>query len=164
MTEAISPQVLSQLISSIYDCALEPNRWDRTLSELRDAFGSETAQLGLMDLRRGRMLINRNVGMEPSILEVQARHVPEMSAIVRKFFGQNSLDEPHVFSRHIGPDELKTSLYLQFALRAGFVDMMTYTLLSEPAHYSGFGVGRLKRQGILTERDIELGPIRYHAL
>ena len=38
MTEAISPQALSQLIGSIYDCALEPERWDRTLSDLKDAF------------------------------------------------------------------------------------------------------------------------------
>ena len=39
MTEAISPQALSQLIGSIYDCALEPDRWDRTLA----SYGTHSA-------------------------------------------------------------------------------------------------------------------------
>ena len=28
MADAVSPQVLSALIASIYDCALDPDRWE----------------------------------------------------------------------------------------------------------------------------------------
>jgi hypothetical protein len=36
MADAISPQALSELIGSIYDCALDPAHWERTLADLVD--------------------------------------------------------------------------------------------------------------------------------
>jgi hypothetical protein len=59
MSDAISPQALSELIGSIYDCALDPLHWDQTLCDLRDAFCGETASLVLMDTRRGRFLTTK---------------------------------------------------------------------------------------------------------
>ena len=38
MPNPISPEALSELIGSIYDCALNPDHWDQTLCDLRDAF------------------------------------------------------------------------------------------------------------------------------
>ena len=32
MAEPLSPQALSALIGSIYDCALDPDRWERMLA------------------------------------------------------------------------------------------------------------------------------------
>jgi hypothetical protein len=46
MSSPISPQALSELIGSIYDCALDPGHWDQTLFELRNAFLGETVSLG----------------------------------------------------------------------------------------------------------------------
>jgi hypothetical protein len=51
MADAISPQALSDLIGSIYDCALDPSRWDRTLADVRDALDCQGLMLGLNDLR-----------------------------------------------------------------------------------------------------------------
>lgn len=39
MQDLISPQALSELIGSIYDCALDANHWDQTLSHLGSAPG-----------------------------------------------------------------------------------------------------------------------------
>ena len=104
MTEAISPQALSQLIGSIYDCALEPDRWDLTLSDLKDAFESETSSVALVDKRRGRILIHKNAGAKPEWLEQQqTHHAAEINAELTDFFGRTSLDEPHVLSRHVAP-------------------------------------------------------------
>ena len=64
MRDLISPRALSELIGSIYDCALDPNHWDQTLSDLRYAFGSGGTALGLMDRRRGKVLVIRYAGLE----------------------------------------------------------------------------------------------------
>lgn len=47
-----SPRALSELIGSIYDCVLDPDRWDQTLRDLRDALDCHTGALALVDLRQ----------------------------------------------------------------------------------------------------------------
>jgi DNA-binding CsgD family transcriptional regulator len=54
MSGAISSQALSELIGSIYDCALDPGHWDRTLRELAEAFSEEPT--GLAPIDRGLLL------------------------------------------------------------------------------------------------------------
>ena len=160
MTEAISLQALSQLIGSIYDCALEPDRWDRTLSDLKDAFESQTSSVGLIDKRRGRILIYKNAGAKPEWLEQQqTHHAAEINAKLTDYFGRTSLDEPHVLSRHFARLDWETSGYLQVCQKAGVTDMMAYALVWEPAYFSVFGVAKMVQQGIITDRDIALGGL-----
>ena len=64
MADAISPQALSNLIGSIYDCALDPSRWEETLPNVMDALESHIVTLHLSDLRHDRFLINKTVGMD----------------------------------------------------------------------------------------------------
>ena len=47
MADAISPQALSELIGSIYDCAFVPSRWDQTLPDVMDALGLTRVDAGL---------------------------------------------------------------------------------------------------------------------
>jgi hypothetical protein len=51
VADAISPQALSELIGSIYDCALDPSRWDQTLPDVMDALDCHLMALHLTDLR-----------------------------------------------------------------------------------------------------------------
>jgi hypothetical protein len=52
VADAISRQAFSDLIGSIYDCALDPSRWDQTLAEVSKAFNCFTLLLALTDLRQ----------------------------------------------------------------------------------------------------------------
>jgi hypothetical protein len=63
VTDAISPQALSDLIGSIYDCALDPSRWDQTLAEVRDALDCQGLMLTLTDMRYDRLLLQKSVGV-----------------------------------------------------------------------------------------------------
>jgi DNA-binding CsgD family transcriptional regulator/PAS domain-containing protein len=149
---------LSELIGSIYDCALDPERWDQMLCKLRDVFNGQTAQLGLVKRRGGRFLISKDVGMGPELLEIQARHAPEINALVAGFYEKVSTDEPHVVSRHLPRKDWEIP-YFQESRKRGFVDMMTYALIWDSEHFSGFGIGRLERQGLFTNREITLGGL-----
>ena len=46
MADEISRQAFSDLIGSIYDCALDPSRWDQTLAEVKDALAREAREHG----------------------------------------------------------------------------------------------------------------------
>src|SRR5215470_762922 len=112
MADAISPQALSELIGSIYDCALDPSRWEQTLANVMDALESHVVTLNLSDLRHDRFLINKTIGMSPDQLELQSKHLPEVHALLREALAlRPSLDEPHVMSRHIPTAYIETSPY-----------------------------------------------------
>jgi hypothetical protein len=49
-------QAFSDLIGSIYDCALDPSWWDHTVAEVGDTLDCRMLTLTLSDLRHGRLL------------------------------------------------------------------------------------------------------------
>ncbi len=160
MADALSPQALSGLIGSIYDCALDPSRWEQTLADIGDALDCYGLILGLSDLRHDRLLIHKAVGVESDHIERLSKHLSEIDAILAEALASwPSLDEPWVPSRHLTNADIETSPYFQECKAAGIVDMMQFFLVHEPMHFSGLGVGRHERQGLITDREIEVGRL-----
>jgi DNA-binding CsgD family transcriptional regulator/PAS domain-containing protein len=161
VTDAISRQAFSDLIGSIYDCALDPSRWERTLADVRDALDCHHLALTLTDLRHDRLLLHKGVGVEPYQMEQFSKHVPEIDATLDGALKcGHSLDEPYVISRHISATYFQTSPHFhQWAKPLGIVDWMVFFLKSTPMHLSCFSGGRHERQGIITEREVELGKL-----
>src|SRR3954462_3731170 len=149
----VDAKALSALVGSIYDCVLDSSRWEQTLDAVKAALCCETVSLGLLDLRRDRILINRTVGIPAAGLEEQAKHMPEINArLARDLVSWPSFDEPHLMSRHIPPAELESSRYVQDCLKPnGIIDIMLYFLLHTPARLGVIGMGRHEHQGIFTE-------------
>lgn len=160
MAEPLTPQTVSGLIGSIYDCVLEPARWERTLVDLRRLFNTQVAMLALADRRRNQLLIHRTVGIEPYWLAQLERHTPEINHCMEVFGAQLSLDEPLVLSRHIPRAYASTSPYIQECLKPqGIVDIMQHFLFDTPTRYAIFAVSKNGQQGIITDRETELGAL-----
>jgi DNA-binding CsgD family transcriptional regulator/PAS domain-containing protein len=161
MADAISRQTFSDLIGSIYDCALDPSRWERTLGDISEALDCFALLLASTDLRHERLLLHKCIGVEAYQFERLSIYLPEVCAMQRGALASSrSLDEPHVMSRHLSPAYIEKSPYFQeWQNPAGMVDFMMFFLMHEPMHLSTFGVGRNERQGIVTEREIALGKL-----
>jgi DNA-binding CsgD family transcriptional regulator/PAS domain-containing protein len=161
MADAISRQAFSDLIGSIYDCALDPSRWERTLADIMHALDCHMLALALADLRHHRFLLNKTVGIEPYQMEQLSKHLPEINATLGKAFASLPLlDEPLVVSRYLTPADIETSPHFQeFVKPNGMVDIMQLFLMHTPMHHAGLGVCRNERQGIITDREIELGKL-----
>jgi len=158
---ALSNRVLSELIGSIYDCALDPVRWEQTLADIAKALDCEKVILSLNDLRHDRILIDRSVGWEPQWLEERAKHLPEIHGKLAEWFAlAPSLDGPFVASREIPGSYLETSPYVQQCLKPqGLVDVAHFFLIRTPANFSELVLWRQQRQGVIGEREIELGTL-----
>jgi DNA-binding CsgD family transcriptional regulator/PAS domain-containing protein len=161
VADTISPQALSDLIGSIYDCALDPSRWERTLAHLSEALDCFTLLLALSDLRHERLLLHKCIGVEPYQFERLSIYLPEVCAMQRGALASlPSFDEPYVMSRHLSPAYIEKSPYFQeWQNPAGMMDFMVFFLMQEPMHLSTFGIGRKEQQGIITDREIELGKL-----
>ncbi|MPZ56694.1 MAG: hypothetical protein GEU91_09410 [Rhizobiales bacterium] len=158
---AVPPDALSELIGSIYDCTLDPSRWERTLAEITQAMLAESAILSLNDLRHDRLLIDKSTGWAPVALEERRKHMPEIHAALSEWFAKGpSLDEPYVASLELTPEYLECSPYVQNCLKPlGIVDLMHCFLMYTPSHYSELWIGRHQRHGVITEREVELGAL-----
>lgn len=161
MGEPLSTHMLSDLIGSIYDCTLDPSRWDETLAEIVGAFEGEVVNLSLIDLRRDRLLIEKSVGWGQEWLEERQKHLPEIHARLGEWLAHApSLDEPFVASMHLDPSYLEAAPYVQDCLKPrGIADIMHVFLVRTPAQFSELVVGRHERHGIITAREIELGKL-----
>jgi DNA-binding CsgD family transcriptional regulator/PAS domain-containing protein len=162
MGEVLSHRRLSELIGSIYDCALDPGRWEPTLSEVADTFDCAVVSLTLNDLHENRFLINKAAGWEPGLLRIKSeRHVGEINARLTEWLTlQSSIDEMFVTSVHLSPDYVQTSPYAEECLKPqGIVDIMHMFLMHTHRQFAEIGLGRHARQGVITSREIELGRL-----
>jgi DNA-binding CsgD family transcriptional regulator/PAS domain-containing protein len=157
----VSPHVLSELIGSIYDCTLDPSRWERALAQIMQAMSGESVILSLNDLRHDRLLIDKSVGWGQSGIEERRKHIPEIHARLNEWFARTpSLDEPFVASRQLSPDYLAGSAYVQRCLKPlGIVDIMHLFLMYTPTHFSEIVVGRHQQHGVISEREIDIGML-----
>src|SRR5690349_13853102 len=105
MPERLSHQALSAVIASIYDCVLDPARWEPTLAQIADASDCATASLTLNDLHNDRFLLNKAAGWDAFLLKQKSeKHVSEINARLTEWLAtQPTLDEPFVTTRHLTP-------------------------------------------------------------
>lgn len=162
MHDVLSHQTLSDMIGDIYDCALDPSRWEATLARVANWLDCTAVSLTLNDLRRDRFLINKSAGWDPDLLRRKSeRHVAEINARLTEWLAlQPSPDEMFVASRHLGRDYMQTSHYAQECLKPqDIVDVMHMFLLYTPAQLAEIGLSRSARQGAITDRELQRGRL-----
>jgi DNA-binding CsgD family transcriptional regulator/PAS domain-containing protein len=157
----VSTRSTSELIGSIYDCALDPSRWESTLAQIKEELAGESIILSLNDVRRHRLVIDKNIGWGEDGMAQRQEHLPEIHARLSEWFSRGpSLDEPFVASRRLTADYLERSPYVQRCLKPrGIVDIMHLFLVYTPSHFSELVLGRHLRDGPITDREIELGAL-----
>jgi DNA-binding CsgD family transcriptional regulator/PAS domain-containing protein len=157
MSSAISHQDLSDLIGRIYDCTLDPSRWDATLDAIRTLLQTPTAQLALADLRQYRILLSKDRGMDARMHEVAGRHLPEIQVLLEGALDNGfSVDEPLVSSRLFLPEVRAASPVFQAARSMGFIDFLQIALIRSPTRVAMFTSGRQEGVGVFGDREIEL--------
>lgn len=162
MSRGLSHRRLSELIGAIYDCALDPGRWEGALADIADTFECAVVSLTLNDVRHNRFLLNKAAGWEPDLLRLKSeRHVPEINARLTEWLAQQaSIDEMFVTSAHLSPEYIEASAYVEECLRPqGIVDIMHMFLMHTERQFAEIGLGRHARQGVITAREIELGRL-----
>jgi len=152
----------SELIGAIYDCVLDPDRWETALAEVARCFDCAVVSLTLNDLHQNRFLLNKAAGWDPDLLRLKSeRHVAEINARLTEWLAQqSSADEMFVTSVHLSPEYIQNSRYVEECLKPqGIVDIMHMFLMYTHRQFAEIGLGRHAGQGIITEREVELGRL-----
>jgi DNA-binding CsgD family transcriptional regulator/PAS domain-containing protein len=161
MADARSPHVLSNLIGSIYDCVLDPSRWQRTLAEIKDAVGCSSSVLYLFDRSHQKFLMIKIAGIDERYWRpLMIEYGPDMHRFVTADeTSGRSIDEPRLMSK-MPRAAVEGSRFIQEYLKpAGVIDMLSLHLLLTPTRIASLGMGRNESKGAIAQREIELAGL-----
>jgi DNA-binding CsgD family transcriptional regulator len=156
-----SASSFSDLIGTIYDCALDPARWDDVLARVRHELRFHHSALTLIELRTGAVRLSISSGVsEPW----RSRMDDYGSAIVEQWGGPHvilthPLHEPAVLSR-INPDALVNGRYRkEWAEPQGLIDVMALVVARDDEAVGSLGLGRHRRDGPIEDEEVEAAAL-----
>jgi len=154
-------EIVLGLIGAVYDCALDPSRWESALGEIVRAFGCHNALLSLTDMRYDRLLLTRSFGMNEEWWKAfQDKHVPEVAAQLSSIIATWPTDKPFVTSRDLAPEIVEGSSYIEGGFKAeGIVDVLQCFLIGSPKRFAGLALGRSQDQGYFSDREAQLAEL-----
>jgi DNA-binding CsgD family transcriptional regulator len=131
-----SVEKFSDLIGSIYDCVIAPERWPEVLNEIRTEFGFATAVLSAYSLTNVRIGVNAASGTDP--VPTMAQTSKEYVADIVELWGgierirQYPLGEPIIRSQAVPEDIILGNRYhREWALPKGLFDAVGVALVRE---------------------------------
>lgn len=153
-----SAEALSDLIGQIYDCALDPARWEPVVARVQELMRCMNAVLAVQAIPSGRILLKATSGIDPALLA----HLEDYGADVIDQWGgleamaRHSLEDPAVLS-WLRPRELwqGNRYYAEWAKPQGIVDVIGVLLARDPTAYGSVGFGRHVDAGPVTEDEID---------
>lgn len=156
----IPAEEFSQLVGSIYDCALDPALWPGALSELCSALEFRVSSLALQEMPSGRLLLEVSTGIAPADLERMRSFGPE---VMEQWGGLDRLmaaplEEPLVLS-WLNPRAHETRYAREWSLPLGLVDTMAIGFTRDGDSLSTLGLGRHADQGPITADDVALARL-----
>jgi DNA-binding CsgD family transcriptional regulator len=139
--------VLSRLIESIYDCAIDPTLWPSTLEEIAAALNSPAGSLAVSDFITGteRALVYAGISEHYQALYREQYHLCDLfghALILRP------VDEPSTSEELVAADELLQSrIYRGWAAPQGFRYVLLTALIKSQARLAYIGLTRGEEDG-----------------
>jgi hypothetical protein len=157
----ISPKLVSALIGAVYDCALNPSRWENALGEMVTALECHNALLSLTGHALRSPASHAQLWHERGLVRAfQDKHVPEVAAQLSRIIATWLPDKPFVMSRDLSPDIVQNSAYIEDAFRPeGIVDVLQCFLVGSPKRFAGLALGRRQPPGIFFRSRCRVGRV-----
>jgi DNA-binding CsgD family transcriptional regulator/PAS domain-containing protein len=162
MEQAIAVEAMSDLVASIYDCAIDPNEWPRTLAALCEAMNFKSAALNLRSYPSGDILLLYTTGIEQHWLEKLHGYGAEA---LEQWGGIGKLltydpNQPALMSeKHKEGLTEASRIYVEWTRPRGMIDVMGVALARDGAAMGTIAFGRHRDAGPVTERDLSLARL-----
>jgi DNA-binding CsgD family transcriptional regulator/PAS domain-containing protein len=150
---------LSELIGAIYDCVLDPGRWEATLDGIRRLLDCANCMLSVVDLRTGTLRIQKMIGIDPAWAARIPDYAPDLVRLYLQVpdFHTRPIDHPFSPWRDVGGAALRACRYYQeWAKPQGLIDAIGLHLIRNPERMAELGLGRAERVGIIGDREHRL--------
>lgn len=156
----ISRERLSALIGEIYDCAIDPALWPKTMESICRELDLRTGVISVISLEDGQPLLAAATGFEEPWLDKVSFYAEELvdlwggEEVIRSL----PIDEPAVLSR-VNPDAIAPQsshpFHIEFNQPQGFVDAIAVGLTRDRLSVGSIGFNRHEAHGLIGPREIE---------
>lgn len=154
----------SELVGDIYDCAIDPSRWEATLEKIRIAYGFATTGLNLVSIPTMAAMLVKATNISPD----RIAQIPKYAASGMELWGgpgrmmSYPMEEPVINSYVWDPSILADNVYYQeWAMPYGLFDQVAMVLVRDSTMVGAFSMGRHISQGEISEADV--APLRLIA-
>ena len=152
-----SAEKISEFVGQIYDCVLEPDKWETVLANLCTEFSFASSIMGVQRFPEGRPICQYSVGVEPEWLA----RIPEYAAEMAELWGgpeqiQNyPAGEPIVNTWVMDHARIANNRYFKEWTSRGIVDAVVMFMAKEPTIVGSVGFNRHQSAGAVGNREVE---------
>jgi DNA-binding CsgD family transcriptional regulator/PAS domain-containing protein len=157
MKKPIDPELLSNLIGAIYDCAVDPARWTDTLNRVRIELDFVNCGLSLWAMPSATILLAIMAGAPPEYAKIVSQYADD---VVEQWGGLEMVQslpvgEPVVLS-HFREEALwiNNRYYQEWGKPQGIHDGLNVFLTRDSSTVSSIGFGRHESAGAIGEFEI----------
>lgn len=153
-----SMEQYSELVGSIYDCAIDPTLWPDTIATICGATDCMAGAIRVSDLETSRLHLVQSWNYDPVTLSDMSGHAAGIVAFWAAVPNLQSrpLDEPASVRRELPHDLIETSRYnIEWARPRGIVDVLALMVLREPTRLGDFTLSRHESFGLITDDNID---------
>jgi DNA-binding CsgD family transcriptional regulator len=153
---AIAPDDLSHVIGTIYDCAVDPQRWPLAIESIGRLIDGNSGAILVFDTIRNepRLYVDWNVDAESMRLYQEEYHRENP---IHEGFSRFDVDEPHNIPAVIAPaDWLKTRVYTEFGEPRGWFDNVGIWIMKTPTRMANLSIIRGIEVGWAGPRELEI--------
>ena len=159
MDQSNDVETLSELVAAIYDSAIDPNQWPRTLTALCEAMNFKSAALNLRTFPSGDILLLYTTGIEQHWLDMMYAYGSET---LEQWGGIGKMltydpNEPALMSlKH--PEGLTEAsrIYVEWTKPRGIIDVMGFGLVRDGTAFGSIVFGRHRDAGPVTPKELSL--------
>lgn len=145
------------LVGQIYDCAIEPERWQVAIESITDFMDGANGSLFGFDLASNSLRFFISTGIEPQWLA----RMPEYERDVGELFAAagdiatRPIERVHVARQDVPDDVYEANRYVrEWGKPQGLCDVLQATLARTEQRFAAFSVGRHESVGVITPREI----------
>lgn len=155
-SQTIDQRISDQLVSKIYDAAIDDSRWDDTLLELCEMLQLESALLHLANYKTGASRLFKMVGMGPLDAQTVERDLPHVQRLWNVIPGlyDRPIDAPMVASRDIPAQVFQATPLRDLWQETMVIDAIEATVLLSTAERGVLCMLRHEKFGIIDDRVI----------
>jgi DNA-binding CsgD family transcriptional regulator/PAS domain-containing protein len=148
----LAPKRMSDLIGMIYDCAIEPDRWPRTIAEICATIGCLSGMILLVDLRRSQHRLAYAWGMAANWERRFLDYSDKLTGFYARAFSRDICvdGEPLVLSSVVSGAYAR-SVYAQLTDPEGITEAIQTVVLRQAGRLAVFGANRHENSGKLSE-------------
>jgi DNA-binding CsgD family transcriptional regulator/PAS domain-containing protein len=153
---AIELDQFSDLISTIYDCAIDPHLWPTAIEQIALLIDGSGGLILMIDLieKRSRLYVDWNVGA--GLAQTFSEHYYADNPL-REAFPKFEVDEPYNIAMVMEPERWReTRVYREFGRPNGWLDNVGVNLLKAPARSASLSIVRPEQAGFAGPRELEI--------